>query len=273
MMKYLFLFCLFSLLILMFPCKLVAQEANEEETTVNAPSTASWFHTYGKVRLGDKLFWDAQTHFRTAGFDGTDYFGRMAQIYNRHGIKYLFSKRFTATVGGVLRLNFSPDPENDAFEDIVLEPRIWHQYVYSMKFEYFKIFHRFRFEHRWSRSNLEGSNYRYRNRYRYKYYMYIPLNDKKLKPGTFYFSPDVELIMQSGRSVKGNFIEDLRFRPKLGYIASPQLQYAFSLMYTLGQTFDDAAVLDSRFILNFNVYYSFDLRKFKKRIPETNVKD
>lgn len=270
-MKYLLLYLI--LVSSIFHTGLNAQEWVEDDSRVRSPSSYMWFHTYGKFRLTDKLFWDAQTHFRTTEYDGTRYVGRMAQIYNRHGLKYLFSKRFSATLGGVLRLNFSPEPENDDFKDITLEPRIWHQYVYSMKFEYFKVYHRFRIEHRWNRSNLKGSRYRYRNRYRYKYYMYIPLNTKKLKPGTIYFSPDVELIMQSGKSVTDNFIEDLRFRPKVGYIADPQTQYAFSMMYTTGQSFDDGAIFNSRWILNFNIYYSFDFRKFKKRIPETNIRD
>ena len=256
-----------------FQASLNAQELVEDDTRVRSPSTFMWLHTYGKMRLTDELFWDAQTHFRTTEYNGTRYIGRMAQIYNRHGLKYLLSKRFSATLGGVVRLNFSPQPDNDAYKSITLEPRIWHQYVFSMKFKYFKIYHRFRIEHRWNRSNLEGSRYRYRNRYRYKYYMYIPLNNKKLKPKTVYFSPDVELIMQTGKIVTDNFIEDLRFRPKIGYIANPRTQYALSMMYTTGQSFDDGNILNSRWILNFNVYYSFDLRTFKKRIPKTNISD
>lgn len=264
---------LILVLAVLLPNCTVSQEIEDEPSRFQKPSTYAWFHTYGKVRLGEKLFWDAQTHFRTTQYDGQDYFGRVAQIYNRHGLKYLFSKRFSATAGGVLRLNFTPQPDNDAYHDVVLEPRIWHQYLFSMPFEYFKVFHRLRFEHRWSRSNLKGSNYRFRNRYRYKYYMYIPLNNHKLEPGAFYFSPDVELIMQSGKSVRDNPIEDLRFTPKFGYIVNPKLQYSLSMMYTLGQSTFDGARYTSRWILNFNVYYSFDLRKFENKIPETNFMD
>lgn len=51
-------------------------------------------------------------HYRRTEYNDVPYVGRMAQIYNRHGVKYLFSKNFNATVGGVLRLDFTPEPGN-----------------------------------------------------------------------------------------------------------------------------------------------------------------
>lgn len=97
-------------------------------------STALWNGFYGKIRLSDKLFWDAQFHYRRSGNESMDYIGRMGQIYNRHALNYLVNERFSVSLGPVLRLNFTPDPGNPAFENMVLEPRIWHEYLFAMPF-------------------------------------------------------------------------------------------------------------------------------------------
>lgn len=265
-------------LILIVGMTLCIQNATGQDRPENSdfsePSTAFWLGTYTNFRLGEKIFWAGETHFRTNEYNGNRYFGRMGQIYNRHGIKYLFSKRFSATLGGVLRLNFSPRPGNDDYHSIVLEPRIWHEYLFAMPFSRFMVYHRLRIEHRWSRSNLKSApEFTYRNRFRYKFMMKIPINNPSLVPGTFYFSPDIELIMQSGGSVVDSPMEDLRLYPLIGYIANPNISFSAGVAYTMGQSLDAGYNYNTRWLLRVNTYISLDFRKFEDRIPTTKVFD
>lgn len=250
-----------------------AQE-RPENSEFSEPSTAFWLGTYTNFRLSKKLFWAGETHFRTSQYNGNQYFGRMGQIYNRHGIKYLFSKKFSATLGGVLRLNFSPQPGNDDYHSIVLEPRIWHEYLFAMPFSRFMVYHRLRIEHRWSRSNLKSApEFSYRNRFRYKFMMKIPLNNRSLVPGTIYFSPDIEIIMQNGKSVIDSPMEDLRLYPLFGYIVNPNISFSAGVAYTMGQSLNAGYQYNTRWLLRVNSYISLDFRKFEDKIPETKFFD
>jgi hypothetical protein len=202
------------------------------ESIFEDPSTSLWLGSYMNFQLTDKLFWAGELHFRTTEYDNTPLVGRVAQIYNRHGIKYVASKNFSMTAGGVLRFNFTPQPGNTDFRVLTSEPRLWHEYLFAMPFDRFMIYHRLRFEHRWNKSNLLDAEFNFRNRYRYKFLMKIPLNKRKLVPGAYYFSPDVELIMQSGKKVIGNPMEDLRIYPHFGYIINPRYGVSAGVMYT-----------------------------------------
>ncbi len=238
-----------------------------------SPGSNLWLGTYSKLRLTDKLFWDAQFHFRTAGYQDTRYVGRVAQIYNRHGISYRATNNFVFTIGPVLRLNFTPEPGNPEFKGLVLEPRIWHEYLFAMPYERFIVYHRLRIEHRWSINNQIDADWIYRDRWRYKFYMAIPINNTKLMPNTWYFTPDIEIIMQSGKPVGGSALEDLRLYPQIGYIKNTRVKYVAGLMYTTGQTLNNAYVYNTRWVLRLNVYLSLDFRKFEDKIPEIRIFD
>lgn len=249
----------------------LAQE--RPSASVRLPATnALWLGTYSKLRIADKFLWDAQFHYRTVNTENTPLVGRLAQIYNRHAISYMATRNFTMSLGGVLRLNFSPDPDNDAFRYLVLEPRIWHEYLFAVPFSRFMVYHRLRIEHRWSRPNTVGADWVYRDRWRYKFYMTIPLNNDRLIPGTFYFTPDVEIIMQSGKTITFNPMEDLRIYPQFGYIYSSRVKYGAGLMYSTGQT-ADGYIYNSRWVVRINAYLSFDIRKFVDKIPEIKSND
>lgn len=253
----------------------VVNSQNNATTSLSDPANGFvWLGTYGKLRLGENLYYDLQTHFRSTDFETTAFTGRFIQIYNRHGINYYFNNNFQATVGWVLRLNFSPNPGSEDFESLTLEPRIWHEYVVRQPFEFFSLFHRFRFEHRWNRSNnVLDTDVIFRNRWRYKIWANIPLNTPDMRPGTFFFSPDIELIMQSGGPVVGSPMEDLRIQPIFGYLASPNMKYTVSLMYTQGQRLNNPGVYTERWIFRFNIYWNLDLRKFDKKLPDTRFYD
>ncbi|MFO7720525.1 MAG: DUF2490 domain-containing protein [Gillisia sp.] len=264
---------LIVLVIFGFFGQMQAQEERPETSQTSSPSSAMWLGTYGKFRLSDKLYWDAQFHYRRVGDEDLRYAGRMAQIYNRHALNYRVADNFSVSLGPVLRLNFSPDPGNSEFEDLVLEPRIWHEYLFAMPFPRFMVYHRLRIEHRWSRGNRVDAEWIYRDRWRYKFYMNIPINNDKLVPGTFYFSPDFEIIMQSGKAIIDSPLEDFRVNPTIGYIASPRTKYTVSMMYTTGQSLDAGYNFNSRWVFRLNLYLSLDFRKMESKIPATRIDD
>ncbi len=260
---------LVSFVFLCFGTELYGQNGGRpDQATFTDPETSLWLGGYGTFRLSDKFFWAGEFHFRRTQHNGVPFLGRMAQLYNRHGIQWIPNKRFSAVFGGVLRFDFTPEPGNDDFKTFILEPRLWHEYTFVMPFSRFNIYHRLRFEHRWSKTPLRGDEYIYRNRYRYKFLMKIPLNSRELQPGTVYFSPDIELILQSGSPVIDNPMEDLRLFPALSYIYTPQLTFSGGMMYTIGQESFSGAHYGSRWIMRFNVYMSFDFRSIDDRVPE-----
>lgn len=240
---------------------------------IAAPVTSLWLGNYLNARLSDKLFWAGEFHVRTNQSSTTPYVGQMGQIYNRHGIKYLFNKNLSATVGGVLRLDWSPRPGDPELDPLILEPRIWHEYLFAMPFPRFMVYHRIRLEHRWSRTHRPGSDWIFRNRWRYKFFMKIPLNKPKLVPGAVYFSPDIELIMQSGKPVVDSPMEDLRIYPIIGYIINPRIGVSTGMMYTTGQNLDLGANYRSRWVMRFNMYMSLDFRSLQERVPEIKLFD
>lgn len=240
--------------------------------------TLLWLGSYNTLRLSDKLYWVAQHHFRTSNYDGTPWVGRMAQIYNRHALTYRFSDRFLFTLGPVLRINFTPEPGNEDFQSVTLEPRIWHEYMFPMSgylgARSFVLQHRIRIEHRWSRSNRIDADWIYRDRWRYRITMKLPISRTTLQPKTFYATPlNVEIIMQSGKSVVNAPMEDLRIYPSVGYIFNTKLSVSVGLMYALGQNLGAGHQYRQRYVARINLWWTPDLRKFENRIPETKFFD
>jgi hypothetical protein len=103
--------------------------------------------------------------------------------------------------------------------------------------------------------------------------MKIPLNKPTLKPGTIYFSPDVELIMQSGARVIDSPLEDLRIYPLFGYIVNPRFGVSSGMMYTFGQNLSMGGNYRQRWIFRVNAYLSLDFRRFEDKIPESKFFD
>lgn len=235
--------------------------------------TNLWVGSYNKFRLTEKLFWRGEFHYRRIDYNGTPYIGRIAQIYNRHALNYIVSPTFNVSLGGVVRLDFTPNPTNENLDYVVPEPRIWHEYLFIMPHPIYQIFHRIRIEHRWSRTNDPNSEWIYRDRWRYKFYMNIPLNKPSLMPGAIYFMPEVELIMQSGNPVIDSPFEDLRISPAFGYIYSASVSYSVGLMYTLGQRLMDGSRYRQRYIFRLNAYVSLDFRKQERKVPSIRLSD
>lgn len=263
-----------KILIILLICSLQQVHAQENRSAEFGDlGTNLWLGSYNQFRITDKLYYRAEFHYRRGAYNGIPFVGKMEQIYNRHAINYFVSRNFNMSFGGVLRLDFTPQPGNEEFQFVVPEPRFWHEYLFVMPFPRFQVFHRLRFEHRWSRGSAIEPNWIFRNRYRYKFYMKIPINSTQLSPGTFFFSPDVEIIMQSGRTVVDSPLEDLRLYPSFSYIASPRVTYSAGMMYTTGQSLNDGGFYRQRWVMRINAYINLDFRKEEKKIPSIKLSD
>ncbi|MEM8583075.1 MAG: DUF2490 domain-containing protein [Bacteroidota bacterium] len=238
------------------------------------PESRWWFNTYGNVRLGDRLFWIAQTHFRFEESASRPFVGRIAQVYNRHALSYALDGHFDVSLGGVLRLNYNSAREASENEvNVVPEWRIWHEYLWAQGFFNGKVYHRLRIEHRWTRGFSESTDWLFRNRWRYMIAMKHPLNRKQLEVGAVYIGPEAEVIMQSGKAVVGSPLEDLRLHLSFGYIISPNVTLATGLMYSFGQQLDDGSLFNQKYTIRTHLYFTPDWRKIKSKIPAINLRE
>ncbi len=261
---------LFTLSVLMSS----VQELHAQSTTTRLRETGVWNGVYLKLRFTEQLSYYAEHHWRLRNSEDNlyDFIGRTRQSYNRFGLSILISDAFEIVVGPTLVLNFTPSPGNPNFEDVVYEPRIWHQWLFGMKIDRVKIFHQFRFEHRWRRSNAVGSEFEFTNRYRYKFLFYVPLNKPAIEVGTLFIAPSVEIFMQSGDSIVFNPFEDFRIYTGIGYILNENITFFGGYMWTLGQDSSGFEYSQSH-IIRLNVFVGLDFRNVENKIPRINIGD
>lgn len=260
---------LFILLFLFFPICLQAQTSS----STNLEETGIWNGFYFKGKFTNKIGYHGEHHLRLRNNINNlnSFFGRTKAIYNRAGINIFFNDYFEAVIGPTLVLNITPDAENENFERIVIEPRIWHQWLFIMpKMGRLKVYHQFRFEHRWRRTNVVGSEYNYTNRYRYKISGYLPINKKKITTKTLFFSPSAEIFMHTGKSIVYHPLEDFRIYNGLGYVLNKNITLFSGHMWTIGQKNTGFEYRTSH-ILRFNIFVGMDFRKIENKIPQINI--
>jgi hypothetical protein len=235
----------------------------EEKRRINLPATTeNWNGLYMKFRVSEKFFYYQETHYRrrSASNRGNPV-QQMGQIYNRFGITYLMNPNFEITLGPHIALRFTPEPENENTERVVVDARIWHQYLFNHSMGRAKILHQFRFEHRWRRENDIGAQYFFSNRWRYKIASYIPINKPRMENKTFYFFPSNEVFFEAGSHIP-NIFEENRFYTAFGYVYGNFQIYA-GHMWTYGSIV--FPTYRNRHIFRFNIMYNLDLRKDKLR--------
>lgn len=245
----------------------------QERASINTENTGLWNGYYIKAQFTNKLKYHAEHHFRFRNDVNNTYsYARnFSSIYNRIGLNILFNDSFEAIIGPALIFNFTPEPNNPNFEKLTLEPRIWHQWLFKMKgFKSFDVYHQFRFEHRWKRSNQVDTDYDFTNRYRYRLFSYIPLNASKIQKNTVYFYPSAEIFLQSGKSVVYNPLEDFRIHNGFGYVMDRNVTLFVGHMWTIGQKATGFEYRMSH-IFRFNILFGLDLRKFESKIPPVNL--
>lgn len=247
----------------------VAQQARSTQLE----ETGIWYGLYLKGKLTNKIGYYGEHHLRYRNDiqDVNSFIGRKRQLYNRAGINIFFNENIEAVIGPTLVLNYTPDPENSNFEKVVYEPRIWHQWLFIMpKLGRTKLYHQFRFEHRWKRDNDEGAEHDYTNRFRYKLFAYVPINKKKIEVNTLFFSPSAEIFMHTGKSIVYHPLEDFRTYNGIGYVLSPKITLFAGHMWTIGQKRSGYEYRTSH-ILRFNVFAGLDFRKLESKLPQLNL--
>jgi hypothetical protein len=259
----------FSLMLLFWPSR--AQDVAENRLV----ETGNWNGLYLRFCISEKLYYYGEHHYRRRNSVDNlyDFVGRMRQWYNRAGINYFYNEYFNVIIGPTLVLNYTPRPGDPDYEYITIEPRIWHQWLFTMPYlGRVKIYHQFRFEHRWRRSNLKGSEFQYTNRYRYKIFAYIPINKNKLEKRTLFFSPSAEIFMQSGKSIVYNHFEDFRVYTGLGYILNNSVTFFGGHMWTVGQD-QVGNIYNQTHIIRLNIFINLDLRNPSKVLPNVMMGD
>lgn len=262
-----------KLLLLVFLLFFSAESYSQTASRPSLMETGIWNGVYLRVKLSDKIGYYGEHHFRVRNdLDNlTSFFGRTRQVYNRAGINIFFNENFEAVIGPTLVWNFTPRPGDDRFEKTTLEPRIWHQWLFLMpQMGRFKVYHQFRFEHRWRRDNLKGAEYEYTDRYRYKLFAYMPINNQKIVEKTLFFSPSAEIFMQSGESIVYNPFEDFRTYNGFGYVMNNKITFFAGHMFTFGQQASGFEYRTSH-ILRFNVFIGLDGRSVERRLPNINL--
>jgi hypothetical protein len=245
----------------------------QSRSVIQLRETGLWNGFYFKIKFSEKLGYYGEHHYRLRNSENNlyNFIGQKRQIYNRAGLNILFNPHFEAVIGPTLVLNFTPRPGDPNFEKVTWEPRIWHQWLFIMpSMGRTKVFHQFRFEHRWRRSNEIGSAYQYTNRYRYKLFAYIPINKKKIEEKSIFFSPSAEIFMHSGKSVVMNPFEDFRTYNGFGYVLNRQVTFFAGHMWTFGQRSSGFEYAMSH-IIRLNILVSFDARRIENRLPPINL--
>lgn len=118
---------------------------------------------------------------------------RSQSFYSNHfyyeikgGVAYSINKNFSVLLGIGKYITYT---DGGSFKKPVTsnEFRFWQQLSMNHYLERIKFEHRYRIEQRWFKTG-------YRNRFRYRLNTAVPINNKKMEPGTFYASAFNELF-------------------------------------------------------------------------------
>lgn len=244
-----------------------------DQASINLKETGIWNGLYLKIRANDRFGYYGEHHYRVRNSTEnlTSFVGRTRQVYNRAGLNIYFNKYFEAVIGPTLVFNYTPVPGDPLYEKVTLEPRIWHQWLFIMpEMGRLKMYHQFRFEHRWKRDNRVDAAFEYTDRFRYKLFAYVPLNSKSIRLKTLYFSPSFEIFMHAGKSIVYNPFEDFRTYNGFGYILNKNITFFAGHMWTVGQEPSGFQYRTSH-ILRFNVFVGLDGRRIENRLPTINI--
>ncbi|OOQ58167.1 DUF2490 domain-containing protein [Mucilaginibacter pedocola] len=161
--------------------------------------------TWGIVTIvmpGDSVHhWGGYTEFQTRT-NGP--FSQFQYYEAKGGVSYNIDQNFVALVGTGTYHTF--DYRDVGAGATVNETRFWEQMTISQYLSRLKFEHRYRAEQR-------IVNDAYRNRFRYRLNMFIPLNNKKIIPKTWFISVFDEIFVNN----KAPNFERNRFSTALGY--------------------------------------------------------
>ncbi len=132
-----------------------------------------------------------------------EFFNQFYYFETKGGVSYDFANNYTGLIGTG---RYITNENGNMGQLPVSEFRLWEQLTINSFLDRVKFEHRYRAEQRW----LNGI---YRNRFRYRLNVVVPLNHKKITPGTFFISVFDEVFMNN----KAPHFERNRFSATLGY--------------------------------------------------------
>jgi len=192
--------------------------------------------------------WGAYIELQTRS---DEFFKQFFYYETKGGISYDISNNYTALLGAGRYVT----DDNDLGLTPNSEFRMWEQITVNSFLDRVKFEHRYRAEQRW----VNGI---YRNRFRYRLSMVIPLNNKKVGPGTFFIGLFDEVFFNN----KAPHFERNRFSAGLGYqfdkSFSVQLGWLNQYNYNLS-----AAGAKNNLAININYRIHRDHKKSKEQIP------
>lgn len=119
---------------------------------------------FGEAQIRSQLFYDNFSYYEIKG-----------------GASYTIKKSMPVAVGAGRFITYS-DGKNFELPYVNKEWRIWEQFALNNYIGRVKFENRVRIEQRWT------TNAGYRNRLKYRLNTVVPINNKKIVPGTFYIS-------------------------------------------------------------------------------------
>ena len=166
---------------------------------------------FAETQLRSQLFYDNFSYYEIKG-----------------GASYNFKKNLSTAVGLGRFITYT-DGSNFKMPYVNKESRIWEQLALNSHIDRVKLENRVRLEQRWT------TNLGYRNRLKYRFNTVVPLNNKKIIPGTFYVSGWDEVYLTNSDP----HYEQNRIYGGVGYEISPKLTVQSGFLHQVNYKVDD----------------------------------
>lgn len=209
--------------------------------------TGSWNILSVKYGLSPRwsLFGEAQLR-------STRFYGHFHYYEFKGGGAYNFDRNFSVALAAGRYKTFQQggnflEPEvNDEF-------RLWQQIAISEYLERIKIEHRYRLEQRWT-------SFGFRTRYRFRVNVIVPINKRKMEPGTWYLAASNEIFLID----RPGYFERNRFAALFGRQLTRQLTAYVGYLYQLDYRTDNETGI--RF-MQVGVQYDFKRAPGREHLP------
>ena len=211
----------------------------------------SWNVVNFTVKINPKWNAFAETQVRSLSF-----YNEFHYYEFKVGATYKLNSNFSLT-SGIGSYNTFSEGGNFELPAQNKETRTWFQVNMKNSFGPVTFDHRYRAEQRFTSNG-------YRNRFRYRLGATIPLNDKKIKPKTFYLSLWNEIFFKDNEP----FFERNRFFVGCGYEFSDLIAIQTGYIHQFDYKINDEIGRD---FLNIAILYNFNLhREPSNFLPNTN---
>ncbi len=160
----------------------------------------NWLMYFGQNKIADQWSIHSEVQYRNHTLAP----GNVEQLLIRGGFNYHFAPNAMVTAGYGHITSHVYESEQKAPEST--EHRIWQQFISTSKIGRVKLEHRYRVEQRWVNND-------YRNRLRYRLMLFVPLNKKKIEPGTVFVGLYDEIFMNTEET----FFDRNRLYGAVGY--------------------------------------------------------